>query len=113
MTKDQAEDCPNNCEFKCPLRVIKDEEYNILVIGITNNYGPEEAYVYYINKGTFEVRNVHYPQFFKSKYFVSLVEMSGLPEQSLKLVIKSKFSKTNEKLISHWSVGLSMCKLGI
>lgn len=63
IPKKQSEDLPeiNDVEFKCPFRIVDDEDYAIIIIA--------ETYVYSADKVTFEVTSKHYPYYFDCNFF--------------------------------------------
>lgn len=52
-------------EFKCPYNIIDDKDYSIIVIESLSTAEDDlpEAYVYFINKETFEVTYKFYPKY--------------------------------------------------
>lgn len=69
LSQDEDEDP----EFKCPYSVIDDKDYSIIVIQniSTVQDNSPEAYVYFINKETFDVTFKFYGSFYECIKYVT------------------------------------------
>lgn len=65
QSKELSDD--EDAEFICPYSVLDDRDYSIIVIESPSSTqdDPPEAYVYFINKETFEVTFQFYPSYYQ------------------------------------------------